>query len=671
MVKIEKVKNELFIGVTLVAVTILISFLYWKGLNGPFLLDDLQSIESAQLTTFSWGELIDISLQNDSGPLGRPLSIASFALNNYFFGLNPFYYKLVNLFIHILCGFVIAGFIYLLMILIPKIKPFAKSTSFFTALLWLIHPLQVSTVLYPVQRMTQLCHLCIILGLNTYLWGRIRQFTDKPYGLILIAISYLWFFPLALLCKETGIIFPWYVFLIEYFLLKYKGSPRNSFYLRRFHPIFCLGILFSFLFYYWYHLETNLALFADKNITLFDRLLTQINVLVFYIKLIFIPQLVDMGLYHDDFGVVTSFNVQTGLCSLLLLSLVILIYVARKRAPIISFGIAWFFVSHAIESTILPLEMVFEHRNYLATVGLLLIPVYYFIPFMNKVASAPKIVYTFFTFLLFSMLATITLQRSTIWSSSHTFLQESLLHHPLSPRVHIEIANVLLQKQQFALAFVSLEEAARLDPYNAGIALHKILIHCQLQTVPPALYEDAKQKIQQGAITPYVITVLDIMIQNMFNKQCSSVDRNKIIELLRLCYNNPFLKYKPRYKAVLYHLEAGLELLNTNLDKSRFLLLKSYETYPKRIDPLLQKAYLEMRYGMFDEAEKSVSYAHQQLAKNKLTKAKLQKLDFAMQAIVKADGFSGRRQVNEYPGAREECMTGVSEHSQQPRRGTP
>ncbi|MCS5710832.1 hypothetical protein [Candidatus Berkiella aquae] len=633
MLKTETVKNGLFFGATLLAVAILISFLYWKGLNGPFLLDDLQSIEGAQLTTFSWGQLIDISLQNDSGPLGRPLSIASFALNHYFFGLNPFYYKLINLFIHILCGFAIGLFIYLLMTLIPKAKPFAKRISFFTALLWLIHPLQVSTVLYPVQRMTQLCHLCIILGLNTYLWGRIRQFTDKSYGLLLMAISYVWFFPLALLCKETGIIFPWYVFLIEYFLLKYKGAAQNGLYLKRFHQLFCLGLLFSFLFYYWYHLETNLALFADKNITLFDRLLTQLNVLVFYLKLILIPQLADMGLYHDDFGVITGFNLQTVLCSVLLFSLAIVIYIGRKRAPIISFGIAWFFVSHAIESTILPLEMVFEHRNYLASVGLLLIPIYYFVPFMSKVTTAPKRIYALFSFLLFAMLATITLQRSIIWSSSGTFLQESLLHHPLSPRVHIEIANVLLQEQQFGLAFESLEEAARLDPYNAGIALHKILIHCQLQSVPPALYQEAKQKIQQGAITPYVITVLDIMIQNMFNKQCSSVDRNKIIELLRLCYNNPFLKYKPRYKAVLYHLEAGLELLNTNLDKSRFLLLKSYETYPKRIDPLLQKAYLEMRYGLYEEAEKSVSYAHQQLSKNKLAKAKLQKLDFAMQAI--------------------------------------
>lgn len=624
-----------FTFLTLLSVSCLIFIIYWQGLSGPFLLDDLQSIEPAQLSQFSWQQLWEISLENDSGPLGRPISIASFALNHYFFGLNPFYYKLVNLIIHLFCGFAIGCFIYLLMTLTPKAKRMAIPIAFFTALLWLLHPLQVSTVLYSVQRMTQLCHLFMMLGLNTYLWGRMRLITHKSHGLSLMLFSYVCFFPLALLSKETGILFPWYVFLIEYFILRFRAPSALRLPLRRFHGIFCLSLLFGFLFYYWYHLETYLALFADKNITLFDRILTQLNVLVFYLKLILIPQLADMGLYHDDFGIVKTFTFQTFLCSLLLLGCAFIIFRGRQRAPILAFGIAWFFVSQVIESTILPLEMVFEHRNYLASVGLLLIPVYYFIPFSQKIAIAPRRVYYFFIILLFSLLAVITAQRSNIWSSSTKFLQESRIQHPLSPRVHIEIANLLLQEQQFAYAFAELDEAARLDPYNAGIALHKILIHCQLQSVPPILYEQAKEKIRQGAITPYVITIFDVMVQNMFNKQCPTVDRNQIIELIRLCYQNPFLQYKPRYKAVLYHLEAGLELLNTNIDKSRNLLLKSFDSYPQRIEPIFQKAYLEMQHGMLTEAEDSVAYAHQQLSGNKSATLKLKKLDFAMDIVKK------------------------------------
>lgn len=627
--------NRFLAIIALICTTLFVFFIYWQGLYGPFMLDDLQSIEPAQLSTFSWQQLFEISLQNDSGPIGRPISVASFALNHYFFGLDPFYYKLVNLIIHVICGIAIGFLSYLLMQFLPKGKRFAKLIGFFTAVLWLVHPLQVSTVLYPVQRMTQLCHLFILLGLNTYLCGRIKQLTHKPHSRIIILLSYAVFFPLAVLSKETGILFPFYVLITEALILKFHGKPSQTHLLKWFHWSLCVALFSCAVIYYWYHLDTYLALFADKKITLGDRILTQLNVLVFYLKLIIVPQLADMGLYHDDFNVVTAIDVKTVLCTLVLLTSATLIFVARKKAPIIAFAIAWFFVSHAIESTVLPLEMVFEHRNYLASFGLLLMLAYYCVPLVQKADNAPKRVYYGFSILFILLLATITYQRSNIWSSSYKFLQESRIQHPLSPRVHIEIANLFLQEQNYEAAFSELDEAARLDPNNAGIALHKILIYCRLQNVPPKIYEEAKQKIKQGAITPYVITVLDTMVQNMFNKQCPSIDKKQIIELIRICYENPYLRYKPRFKAVLLHLEAGLELLNTNINQSRNLLLKSYKAYPQRIEPLLQKAYLEMQHNMLPEAAASVAYAHEELAKNKSAKVKLQKLDFAMESVKK------------------------------------
>ncbi|MGE3319466.1 MAG: tetratricopeptide repeat protein [Candidatus Berkiella sp.] len=631
--KVKKGAGAPFFVLALIAFTLIAFLLYWQGLSGPFLLDDLQSIEPAKLDVFSLSRLLEISLQNDSGPLGRPISIASFALNDYFFGLDPFYFKIVNLIIHVLCGMCVAFFAYLVMLFMPRAKRYAELIGFFTGLLWLIHPLQVSTVLYPVQRMTQLCHLFILLGLNTYLCGRIKQLTHKPHSSLILVMSFAFFFPLAVLSKETGILFPWYVLITECFILRFQGTKIQSRCLKWFHISLSATILICAFIYYWQHFDTFMALFADKRITLLDRVYTQINALVFYLKLIIIPQLTDMGLYHDDFIITRTIDVQTALCSLLLGSMALLVIFLRKRAPMVSFGIAWFFVSHAIESTVLPLEMVFEHRNYLASVGLLLIATYYFIPFYKKVDIAPKRFYYIFTFLFISLLAAITFQRSYIWSSSERFLQESRIQHPRSPRVHIEIANLFLKERLYQQAFEELDEAARLDPFNAGIPLHKILIFCHLNRVPPQLYQEANQKIQQGAITPYVITVLDIMVQNLFNNQCKGVDRKKVIELIQACNENQNLKYKPKYKAVLYHLESGLELLNNNLDNSRYLLLESYKAYPKRIEPLIQKAYLEMKHNMLKEAEKSIAFAHHELKDNKAAKSTLQKLDFTMQTL--------------------------------------
>ncbi len=50
---------------------------YWPGLYGPFFLDDLQTITPAKIESFSLRNLIEVSLQNDTGPLGRPLSVAT------------------------------------------------------------------------------------------------------------------------------------------------------------------------------------------------------------------------------------------------------------------------------------------------------------------------------------------------------------------------------------------------------------------------------------------------------------------------------------------------------------------------------------------------------------------------------------------------------------------
>jgi hypothetical protein len=163
-----------------------------------------------------------------------------------------------------------------------------------------------------------------------------------------------------------------------------------------------------------------------------------------------------------------------------------------------------------------------------------------------------------------------------------------------------------LNNKLYDNAFSELESAQIIEPYNSGIILHKILIHCRADAVPSALYNEALKTIRQGAITPYVILVLDQMVQNMFNHSCSSVDKDKISMIIQEAMRNPFLGYKPLYKAVLLHLAAGIALLQNHVDQSLILLNESFETYPRRLDPLIQKAYLEMQFSMMSQAEKTV-----------------------------------------------------------------
>lgn len=615
-------------------ITIVLS-LYWHGLYGPFLLDDLQSITPAEMREFSWKRLLEISLQNETGPLGRPLSIATFALNHYFFGSSPFSFKAVNLFLHILVGINVGIFVYLLILLRPKTKRFALLIACLTAAVWLIHPLQVSTVLYPVQRMTQLCHLFILMGLSTYLLGRIRLITRQSYALPFMSFAFVVYFPLALLCKENGALFPFYVFCIEYFMLDfYAPTQKSKTLLKHFHRLFCLIMILAAVSYYWLQLSNYLAIFAEKNLTMLNRLLTEADALRFYLQLILLPRLSQMSLYHDDFPIASGINANVLIAFIILICCGILIFCLKRRAPIVAFGLAWFFVSHLIESTIIPLEVVFEHRNYLAMLGVILIPIYYSVIFFKNSAFSPTsktisfVLCGFICFLILSM----TYIRANAWSSPESFLKEESIFHPLSPRAHIEIANWLLNQKKYDEAFSELDIAANLQPFNAGITLHKLLVYCRYEKAPPALYALTLEKVRQSPVTPYVILVLDKMVQNIFENNCPSLDKKAILNIIQTAEKNPFLQYKPLYSAVLYHLEAGIVLEEHDISKSLQLLFKSFKAYPTRLEPLIQKAYLELQHGMYPEAENTVKLIHVQAEhyRYRSPSGKIAKLDQAM-----------------------------------------
>lgn len=615
----------LFFSLLFCLITILI---YWPGLYGPFLLDDMQSIAPTQMERFSWSNLISVSLQNQTGPLGRPLSVFTLALNSLILGHAPFYFKAVNLSLHLLCGLSLGIFVYLIISLMPRDRNIAVPTALLMVFVWLIHPLHVSTVLYVVQRMTQLSTLFILLGLNTYLYGRIRLLTHQKYWLWYILISFIVFFPLAVFSKETGLLFPWYVFCIEYFILKFRClTEKQRFNLIHFNRIISLTLILGALVYFYYKIQIYFAIFHEKDLTLISRLLTESKVLLFYLSLIFRPILSAMGLYHDDFPISDTLDQSVILSISILIIFIFCIFYCRRQAPIISFGLAWFLVSHSIESTFLPLELVFEHRNYLAMIGVLLIPCYYLNYFLSYRFGKIKLMIIASTIMLILMLGSLTALRSIGWSSTENFLKEANVYHPKSARTHIETSNILLNAKKYDLAIDELNKALELQPNNVGILLHKILIGCQTESVSAQDYKLAESKIKSSTITPYSLMVLNQLVQNMVNQQCSAVSSDRIEQILQSAINNPTLTYRTQYKAILYHLEAGISLFKGNIPLCLALLMKSYEANPQRIEPLIQKAIIEFNHNQFENAQATRALIEQSAHTIRAPADKIQKLD--------------------------------------------
>ncbi|MEN6587379.1 MAG: pilus assembly protein PilF [Sulfuricella sp.] len=347
-------------------------------LNGGFIFDDNPNIvenSAIHLESLNFDSLRASISGPTAGPLGRPISVISFALTYYFFGLDPFAFKAINLAIHAINGLLVAWLVKLLLRTSPGVQ-FSEKTilwlPMWVAAVWLIHPINIMTVMLAVQRMALLSGMFMLLALISHLKAMSMPPGAKTYW-AWFAAGWLLFWPLSILSKETGLLFPLYSLAIM--LLSRPPSvitfrrpswaiPASLLSL----PIIAIAMLFILG---WHWLESA---YAMRPFTLTERLLTEARVLWFYAAQIVTPNYASFGLYLDDFSLSTGIlKPPTTLLSVIGWGVAIPgIWIFRNRQPLLCFGVAWFLVGHSLESTFLPLEIAQEYRNYIPSIGLIL-----------------------------------------------------------------------------------------------------------------------------------------------------------------------------------------------------------------------------------------------------------------------------------------------------------
>lgn len=341
--------------------------LYWQGLQGAFFFDDEANIlqfESLKVDALSWLTLSEAWQSGISGPGGRPVAQLSFALNHFFSGgFDPFAFKATNLTIHLLTG--------ILIFLTARHLLVAPMIAAATAAWWLLHPIQLTSVLYVVQRMTSLSTLFMLAGFLLHMLGRERGGWS---GWLMLLVGWLVCWPSSFFSKETGALFPLFVLAWE-LIIRRSHVGRLDGFSRVLSSVIGAGIAAAAVYLL---LPAGQWLWAGYEMRSFspgERLLTEGRVLWFYLGLLLLPRLEAFGLYHDDIQLSTDiFSPWTTLPAWLgLIGFAWLAWRARRRAPLLSFGIAWFLIGHVLESTVLPLEIAHEHRNYLPSFGVALI----------------------------------------------------------------------------------------------------------------------------------------------------------------------------------------------------------------------------------------------------------------------------------------------------------
>ena len=428
--------------------------LYSNTLQVPWYFDDFASIvDNPNIRN------LDLAFQNLLAPRG--LANLTFALNFHFGGIDTTGYHLVNILIHIITS----GLVFLIL---KRVWKDSLLLPFFGALVFLVHPLQTQAVTYIVQRMTSLSGLFFLLAIylflhaSTILQGGSRLMSARHvcfYGLSLLSGA------LAVMLKQNAAVLPVALFLIGFF---FPTVPRKS--------CWKLGVyLLPFVVVPLWIGLSQLVLpvlggvahqgitgtqsqVGSGPITPMYYLVTEFTVFWIYIKLLFWP--VGQALDYSYPIVKRLLSWPNFLAFGGLLGLIALAVTLYRRRPLISFGIAWFFLTLSVESTIIPLDPVFEHRLYIPMLGFVVV----LIDLLANRLSRKVLIITL-TVLSLS-LAACTWQRNALWNDPVAFYEDNLARAPWSERVNSSLAKTYIESGRYDDAFVVLKRGLKINPYN-------------------------------------------------------------------------------------------------------------------------------------------------------------------------------------------------------------
>lgn len=377
-------RSVLLAGLSVLLATIAI---YWPGLYGGYRVDDFSNIvfnNHLYLDSLNLADLYAAMLSGHGGPLRRPISMLSFALNIYMTGLDPFYMKLVNLGIHVVNGiliFVLSGMLLKSLIEHARIDMKQESigwAALVAAALWLLHPINLTSVLYVVQRMNALAVTFILLGLISYVYGR-RLMTLKGTGFGWLLIGLL-MGAIGILAKENAALLPLLMLVIEYVVFRFAvNGSRQQYLMISFYLVTLVVPLILLIGVLILNPDSLLGGYQYRDFSLIERLMTEARAIWMYIGMILLPNISAFSMHYDDFALSTSLvqplptlPAVVGIAGIFLFAICIF-----RKLPVVSLGVLFFLAGHAMESTILPLVLVFEHRNYLPMFGIMFMLSYY------------------------------------------------------------------------------------------------------------------------------------------------------------------------------------------------------------------------------------------------------------------------------------------------------
>jgi tetratricopeptide (TPR) repeat protein len=477
--------------VHILCIVVLGLIVYSNTINAPFVFDDKYRVVENPIIK-DLGYFLNSSevkvFESYEEFRNRYVGYLTFALNYKLHGLNVIGYHVFNIALHVLN----AALVYWIVILTFS-TPILKRSSLadkkeqialFTGLLFVSHPLQTQAVTYIVQRVACLATTFYLLSLGLYVRWKIGKqrderhegdrledptsyqsgiLNDAYYLLSLISAA------LAMKTKEIAFTLPLAVSLYECMFFR-DILKKRTIYLVPF-LLLMLVVPLSIM-----DLEAPVSEIVENvNETTkisktprVDYMLTELRVLVTYLRLLVLP--VGQNVYYD-YPVFHSFFDPQVLFSFIFLSaimfLAVFLYyrsgIKDHSSRLIAFGVFWFFLALSVESSIVPLHPIYEHRVYLPSAGILIALTTLLFLAVDKWRQYRLPLLAILTAVIVVFSAT-AYARNNVWQSEISLWEDTAGKSPHRARVQNNLGSAYISAGMFDKAERHLNIALALKP---------------------------------------------------------------------------------------------------------------------------------------------------------------------------------------------------------------
>lgn len=528
-------------------------FSYYPGVNGDFLFDDYPNL--SELGTLggvtNWESFNAFVFSGWSGPTGRPIALASFLLNDNSWPSHASGFKLTNIYIHLLCGLLLC---WSALLLARNLKSVSETQAQWFAVLacvlWLLHPYMVSTTLYVVQRMTQLATMFSLAGIALYLHARLRliQTPKRAYFWMSFAIGAGTV--LATFSKENGALLPLLILVIEFCLPK-QGKPAWQW---RAVFLWLPSIAIALLLVRYINFSDNP--WPNRNFNQIERLLTEARILCEYLLHLFVPRIEGNGLYQDGYviskGLLQPFS--TILAIGFLTALLVFAFWIRRKAPVITLAILFFFAAHLMESTVIGLELYFEHRNYQAALFLFLPLAWYYVTLTPRFKLLPII-----AIVVLGILSSMTWLRASLWSNNQKLELHWIQSATNSPRAINSMADFYMSVHEYELANSYLQEQSQRLQHSSLLTSRLLLQKVFAGVATEQDFTQAAERLKQQEFDAQTIKGVRTIVEKVIEGENSSY-ANYTLALLDSMGESSAYKHLPLFIRLQHYLRGQLYL---------------------------------------------------------------------------------------------------------------